>query len=191
MADELHTILVFPHDWLVKSGFVLPENFKCKEHVAVSWGGRQAMIKEAELNSGEILAALYLPGSTVMECAPVDRSKVEAPDRFRVWTKESVPADRGPFVAAFLNHSVVRDSNGKPNVVTKSNWGDGMLLESPHTNNFPKMCNSWTNQAMTAAGTKVSPIMAIFPESVIGAAQRDGHVIVREALVEDASTSKR
>ncbi|MFK7851472.1 MAG: DUF2459 domain-containing protein [Akkermansiaceae bacterium] len=187
LADEMHTILVFPYDWLVESGFTPPEDLKRKKYVAVSWGGTKAMIKQAGLNLPETLAAFYLPSSSVMECVSVNEPISEVPERFGVWTKKSVPKDRGPFVAAFLNHSVIFDENGKPRVIANSGWGEGVLLESPHKYHFPKMCNSWTSQAITAAGTQVSPIMALFPESVIGAAQRDGYVLVREAAVEEES----
>ena len=46
IADDLHTGMVFPYDWLIESGFVPPDHFGQPRYVTLSWGNRTAYVEK-------------------------------------------------------------------------------------------------------------------------------------------------
>lgn len=166
IADTLHTGLVFEYDWLLESGFLPPEGFPEARYVTLSWGDRTAYVQRRLSSPFEIINALFLPSESVMELIPADWHVTEVCPHQRIWQKR-VPRERGPELAAFLNHCSVTDENGRPVVVGTSSWGDGVLLESRHAYFYPRVCNIWTVQAMEAMGSRMNPWTAISAGGVI------------------------
>ncbi len=160
LADKLHTGMVFPYDWLLESGFIPPENFPYCKYVTFSWGDRNAYVNQRRLKPSEVVYAIFLPSPAVMECIPINWDVAEVSPHQQIWMK-SIPRERGPYVASFLNHCVIPDAKGFPTTVGPSSWGNGVLLNSPQSYYFPRICNVWTGQALEACGAKINPIMSI------------------------------
>jgi hypothetical protein len=173
IADKLHTGVVFPYDWLIESGFIPPENFPKCRYVTFSWGDRNAYVNKRWLTPSEVFYAIFWPSPSVMECIPIYWEVPEVSPNQHIWMK-SIPRERGPYVASFLNHCTVPKENGKPNVVGSSSWGGGVLLESPQAYYFPRICNVWTGHALEACGVKISPILAVHRDLVVVMAEANG-----------------
>ncbi len=173
IADKLHSGMVFPYGWLLESGFVPPENFPDCKFVTFSWGDRMAYVNKRWLTVPEIFQAIFLPSAAVMECIPINWNVTEVSPNQHIWMK-SIPRERGPYVASFLNHCTTRDAQGKPSVAGPSSWGGGVLLDSPQPYYFPRICNVWTGQALEACGAKINPIMSIHRDLLVIEAERNG-----------------
>jgi Protein of unknown function (DUF2459) len=173
LADNIHTGMVFPYEWLLESGFIPPENFPDCEYVTFSWGDRMAYINKRWLTAPEIFQAIFLPSPAVMECIPIHWNVTEVSPNQEIWMK-SIPRERGPYVAEFLNHCAIAGKDGKPIRAGTASWGKGALLESPHSYYFPRICNVWTGHALEACGAKVNPIMSIHRDLLAIEAERSG-----------------
>jgi hypothetical protein len=174
IADNLHSGMVFEYDWLVESGFVPPENFPRCKYVTFSWGDRMAYVNKRWLTAPEIVKAIFLPSRAVMECIPINWNVTEVSPNQHIWMK-SIPRERGSYVAAFLNHCTVPAENGKPAIAGDASWGGGVLLESPQSYYFPRICNVWTGQALEACGASINPIMSIHRDLLVIEAERNGY----------------
>lgn len=173
IADKLHSGMVFEYDWLIESGFIPPKDFPDCKYVTFSWGDRMAYINKRWLTAPEIVKAIFLPSRSVMECIPIQWNVTEVSPNQNIWMK-SIPREQGPHVAAFLNHCTIIGADGYPKDAGESSWGGGVLLESPHTYYFPRICNVWTGQALEACGADVNPIMAIHRDLLVIEAERNG-----------------
>jgi len=171
LADELHTGMVFPYDWLVENGFRPPAGFGSPKWVTMSWGNRVAYVQKEWLTVGQAMRALFTPSPSTMEMIPFDYDVAEVCHYQRIWTK-LVPRERGPAVAAFLNGCLEHDAAGLPKVIGKSSWGQGVLLVSPHSYYLPRICNVWTLQAMEACGSKVQPWTGLTADGVARQAEK-------------------
>jgi len=174
LADNLHTGMVFPYDWLLESGFIPPENFPSCKYVTLSWGDRNAYVKKGMLNPAEIFYAIFLPSPSVMECIPIHWNVTEVSPNQRIWMK-SIPRERGPYVASFLNHCTIPDTNGRPTTTGPSSWGKGVLLHSPQSYYFPRICNVWTGQALEACGANINPLMSIHRDLLVKEIEQNGY----------------
>lgn len=177
IADKLHSGMVFPYDWLLESGFVPPENFPRCAYVTLSWGDRNAYVNKRWLTVPEVVQAIFLPSASVMECIPIHWNVAEVSPHQHIWMK-SIPRERGPYVASFLNHCTTPMADGKLSVAGPSSWGDGVLLDSPQSYYFPRICNVWTGQALEACGAKVNPLMSIHRDLLVFEAERSGFIQV-------------
>jgi hypothetical protein len=63
-------------------------------------------------------------------------------------------------------------ADGRPQVCGSSSWGGGVLLESRHIYFVPRMCNTWTCQAIESIGGKMNPWLAITADGLIRQAER-------------------
>lgn len=174
LADNLHTGMVFPYDWLLENGFRPPANFGRPKYVAMSWGNREAYVQEQWLTVWQAVRALGAPSPSVMELIPFDYDVVEVCHHQRIY-KKLVDRDRGPSVAAFLNGCTRRGADGLPGVIGKSSWGNGVLLDSPHSYHLPRICNVWTLQAMEACGCRIHPWFGLTADGVVRQAQGRGN----------------
>lgn len=173
IANKLHTGMVFPFNWLVESGFIPPENFpKCK-FVTFSWGDRTAYMNQRWLRATEIIHAIFLPSPSVMECIPIQYHIPEVSAHQSIWMK-SIPREKGPHVAAFLNHSMAFNEKGLPSLRGSSSWGGGYLIDSPHSYYFPRICNVWTGQALEACGLEIQPIFSVHRDLLVLEAESGG-----------------
>lgn len=171
LADELHTGIVFPYDWLIESGYRPPKGFQKSKYVTLSWGNREAYVQEAWLTPWQAIRALCSPSPSVMELIPFDYEVVDVCPYQRIWRK-LVPRERGPSVAAFLNGCARQGPDGRPWSVGKSSWGNGVLLDSPHSYYLPRICNVWTLQAMEACGCRIHPWAGLTASGVIRQAEK-------------------
>ncbi|MEP2774957.1 MAG: DUF2459 domain-containing protein [Luteolibacter sp.] len=174
IADKLHTGMVFEYDWLIDSGFIPPKDFPDCKYVTFSWGDRMAYINKRWLTAPEIVKAIFLPSRAVMECIPIQWNVAEVSPNQHIWMK-SIPRERGPYVASFLNHCTIPDAEGFPTDAGEASWGGGVLLDSPQSYYFPRICNVWTGQALEACGAKINPILAIHRDTLVKAAERNGY----------------
>jgi hypothetical protein len=173
LADKLHTGMVFPYDWLIESGFVPPENFPDCKYVTLSWGDRNAYVNKRWLKPTEVVHAIFLPSPAVMECIPINWEVVEVSPNQQIWMK-SIPRERGPFVASFLNHCTIPNEKGHPSIAGPSSWGKGVLLHSPQSYYFPRICNVWTGHALEACGAEINPLMSIHRDLLVKEIEENG-----------------
>ena len=171
LADTLHTGMVFPYDWLLESGFVPPPGLGHPRYVTLSWGERTAYVQNAWLNPWQVARAFFTPSPSVMEIIPINWYVVEVCEQQRVW-RNLVPRERGPQLAAFLNHVSRCGPDGRPIVIGPSSWGKGFLLESRHSYHLPRICNVWTVQAIEACGGEINPWFALTANGLIRQAVR-------------------
>lgn len=171
LADSLHTAMVFPYEWLLESGFNPPAGFGHPTYVTLSWGERTAYVQEAWLNPWQVCRAFFTPSPSVMELIPFDGYVVNVCQHQRVWRK-LVARERGPQLAAFLNHISRNDPDGKPIVIGPSSWGKGVLMESKYTYYLPRICNVWTAQTIEACGGDMNPWFALTANGLIRQAER-------------------
>jgi hypothetical protein len=171
IADDLHTGMVFSYDWLIESGFVPPKGFGTPKYVTLSWGDRTAYVEKGLHSPGKFFRALFTPTPSVMELIPANWNVVEVCPHQRVWRK-LVPRENGRDLAAFLNDCSIRGSDGRPQVCGTSSWGGGVLLESRHVYFVPRMCNTWTSQAIESLGGKVNPWFSITANGLIRQAEK-------------------
>ena len=176
LADEIHTGMVFPYEWLVESGFRPPANFPPNtRYVNMSWGARQAYIQHTWLTPWQAFRALCTPSPSVMEIIPFDYDVVDVCHFQHIW-KKLVPRDRGPALAAFLNGCVSHGADGKPIAIAPSSWGKGgAILDSPYRYMIPRVCNTWTVQTMEACGCQMDPFGATTANGVIRQAEKRGN----------------
>ena len=113
-------------------------------------------INKRWLTPMEVVKAIFLPSRSVMECIPINWEVPEVSPNQHIWMK-SIPRERGPEVASFLNHCTIPDANGKPTIAGEASWGKGVLLDSPQSYYFPRICNVWTGQVLEATGAKIIP----------------------------------
>lgn len=171
IADSLHTGLVFPYDWLLESGFIPPDGFGNPKYVTLSWGDRTAYQEKGLHSPWKLFRALFTPTPSVMELIPADWAVTEVCVHQRIW-RNLVPRERGRDLAAFLNDTSRLGADGKPIVCGTSSWGDGVLLESRHIYFTPRMCNTWTSQAIESMGGKINSWGALTANGLIRQAER-------------------
>jgi hypothetical protein len=59
IADELHTGMVFPYEWLLDSGFIPPAGFGKPQYVSLSWGNRTAYVEKGLHSPGKFVQAMF------------------------------------------------------------------------------------------------------------------------------------
>ena len=171
LADNLHTAMVFPYDWLLESGFNAPAGLGHPSYVTLRWGERTAYVQKAWLNPWQVCRAFFTPSPSVMEIIPINWYVVDVCKHQRVWRK-LVPRERGPQLAAFLNHVCRSGPDGRPIVIGPSSWGKGFLLEGQFTYYLPRICNVWTAQTIEACGGEMNPWLALTANGLIRQAER-------------------
>lgn len=170
-SDNLHTGLVLELDWLRRHGYVTPPEIGDHRYVAFSWGDETAYVQKRWLGPGQVVNALFLPSGAVMEIIPFDWNIPEVCHHQRLY-QAYVPESAGAGLAGFLNHCAVRDANGVPETVTRSSWGEGMLIRSPHSYYFPRICNIWTVDALRSAGFEMGGLRGLSADGVIRQAEK-------------------
>lgn len=171
ISDPLHTAMVFPYDWLLESGFVPPAGLANAPYINLSWGDRVAYFQHELLGPWQIFRAFFTPTPSVMEIIPINGYVAENCQQQRVWRK-LVPREYGPALAAFLNCMSRTGADSRPLVAGPSSWGEGYMLESPHSYYLPRICNVWTAQAMEACGCSVQPLFGLTANGLIRQAER-------------------
>jgi hypothetical protein len=171
IADDLHTGMVFDYDWLLDSGFIPPQGFGHPKFVTLSWGDKTAYVEKGLHTPWKFFRAIFTPTPSVMELIPANWNIPEVCPHQRIWRK-LVPRANGRDLAAFLNDCSRMGADGKPQVVGTSSWGGGVLLESRHVYFAPRMCNTWTSQAIESLGGKINPWFAMTADGVIRQAEK-------------------
>jgi len=171
ISDKIHTGMVFEYAWLLESGFIPPDGFGNPLFVTLSWGDRTAYVEKGLHSPWKLFRALFTPTPSVMELIPANWAVTEVCPHQRIWRK-LVPRGRGRDLANFLNDCSRMNAEGKPQVIGTSSWGDGVLLESRHIYFVPRMCNSWTAQAIESLGGNINPWFAVTASGLIRQAER-------------------
>lgn len=171
IADDFHTGMVFDYAWLTESGFIPPPGFGHPKFVTLSWGDKTAYVERGLHTPWKFFRALFAHTPSVMELIPANWSVTEVCPHQRIWRK-LVPRERGQGLAAFLNDCSRMGPDGKPQVVGTSSWGGGVLLESRHVYFAPRMCNTWTSQAIESLGGTINPWLAITANGIIRQAEK-------------------
>ena len=170
VADNWHTGLVFPYNWLIESGFIPPPNFGNPKLVTMSWGNTDAYSPEGIGSTWNLLRVILTPTPAVMELIPTNWNVTEVMPHQRIWRKLT-SRDKGPALADFLNKCSVTDENGRPIVVRPSSWGKGVQLQSAHRYFIPRVCNVWTAQALECLGCELNPMLGLTADSLVRQAE--------------------
>lgn len=170
IADEYHTGMVFPYDWLLESGFVPPADFGNPRFVAMSWGNTDAYSQQGLESPLKWCEVLFTPTPSVMELISVNWDVAEVCPHQRIWRK-LVPRDRGPVLADFLNQCSVTGADGRPKVVRPASWGKGVQLEGNYPYFIPRVCNVWTAQTIECLGGRINPWFGLTADGLIRQAQ--------------------
>jgi hypothetical protein len=171
VADEYHTGMVFPYDWLLESGFIPPADFGKPRFVVMSWGNTDAYSERGVGSPLKWCEVLFTPTPSVMELIAVDWDVAEVCPNQRIWRK-LVPRDRGPALADFLNQCGVRGPDGRPKVVRPSSWGKGVQLEGHHPYFIPRVCNVWTAQTIECLGGRINPWFGLTADGLVRQAEK-------------------
>jgi hypothetical protein len=171
IAEEYHTGMVFPYDWLIESGFVPPTGFGSPKYVTLSWGNRTAYVEKGLHSPSKFVRAMFAPSPSVMELIPANWNVVEVCPNQRIWRK-LVPRERGRDLAAFLNDCSTFGADGRPVLAGTSSWGGGVLLESRHVYFLPRVCNVWTVQTIDTLGGNINPWLAITANGLVRQAEK-------------------
>jgi hypothetical protein len=170
-SDKLHTGLVLELGWLRRHGYVTPPEIGDHKYVAFSWGDETAYVQKRWLGPGQVFHALFLPSKAVMEIIPFDWNIPEVCHHQRLY-QAYVPESAGKGIADFLNYCAVRGEDGIPETVTRSSWGNGQLIRSPHSYYFPRICNIWTVDALRAMDFKIAGLSGLSASGVIRQAEK-------------------
>jgi hypothetical protein len=170
-SDNLHTGLVLELDWLRRHGYVTPPQIGNHRYVAFSWGDETAYVQERWLGPGQVFHALFLPSKAVMEIIPFDWNIPEVCHHQRLY-QAYVPESAGRQIAGFLNHCAVRNEDGVPETVSRSSWGEGQLIRSPHSYYFPRICNIWTVDALNSMGFEMDGLLGLSADGLIRQAEK-------------------
>lgn len=181
LANNLHSGVAMPMDWLVECGYRPPAALgKQHKYLNFSWGDRVAYVQERWLNPWEVFHAFVLSSPAVMEVIPFDWKVQDVFPTQRIY-KKSVPWDRGYAVANFLNASSRFDAAHNPQIIGPSSWGSGYLVDSEYRYYFPRICNIWTAHALEACGVEVRMWGAITADRLIDqAVEKGGFVQIAE-----------
>ena len=171
LANEYHTGMVFPYDWLLESGFVPPDGFGKPRYVAMSWGNTDAYSEEGLGGPAGWMRVLFTPTPSVMELIAIDWDVAEVCPQMRIW-RAKVGREFGPRIAAFLNGCSRSGPDGRPVVVRPSSWGKGVQLEGRHPYFIPRVCNVWTAQAIETMGGEINPWFGLTANGLAKQAQR-------------------
>lgn len=185
-ADGYHTGLIFDYPWLIESGYVAPEGFGSPEQVVVSWGNTDAYSAEGISGPHKWMQVLFTPTDSVMELIPINYKVPAVMPNQRLW-KANMPADRGPRLAHFLNQCQHIAPDGKPVVVRKSSWGNGLQVEGRFNYFIPRVCNIWSAQAIESLGGQISPTRATTANSLAKQLEKpeNGFVLIHDGLKMD------
>lgn len=170
-ADELHTGLIFELAWLEEHGYRVPPGLQRRRHVVFSWGDETAYVQKRWLNPAQVVHALFLPSTSVMEVISFDYHVPEVCPTQRLY-QGFIRDSAGRAVADFLNSCTRMDGDGRPEVVADSTWGDGLMVRSPHAYYFPRICNVWTVDALNAAGFRFHGLTGLSADGIIRQAER-------------------
>lgn len=171
IANDFHTGMVIPFDWLVESGFVPPEGFGSPRCVAMSWGNTDAYSEEGIGGVPGLMRVLLTPTPSVMELIEVNWDVAEVCPQMRIW-RGLVGREYGPRIAAYLNGCSRQGPDGRPIVVRPSSWGKGVQLESRHSYFIPRVCNVWTAQAIESMGGDINPWFGLTADGLVKQIER-------------------
>ena len=166
VADKLHTGLVFELAWLERHGYRKPKEIGEHQYVCFSWGDETAYVQKRWLNPAQVVHALFLPSDSVMEIIPFDWNVPEVCIHQRIY-QTHVPDSSGGRFAASLNGCSTLLPDGSPETAGRAPWGDGILIRSPHSYYFPRICNVWTVDVLNAGGFDFSGLSGLSANGVV------------------------
>jgi hypothetical protein len=168
LSDNLHTALAFDMKWLEESGYVKPHEIGDHKWVTMSWGEKTAYVQKRWLNPLQVFRALCTPSPSVMEIIPIDWKVEQVCHHQKVFIAD-VPRSSGPALAAFLNGCAAKQSDGTPETVAPSSWGNGRLIRCPENYSyyFPRICNVWTAQSLQSCGYSIKTGSALSAKGLV------------------------
>lgn len=169
-ADELHTGLILDLRWLKRHGYVPPAGVKDKRWAAFSWGDETAYVQHEWLSPWQVVQAFAMPTPSVMEIIAFDWNIPEVCHHQRLYQGFTTESS-GAGLAAFLNHCSIRDTSGAPVTLGPASWGEGLMIRSPHSYYFPRICNVWTVEALNSAGFRFNRTLGLSADGVLGQAR--------------------
>jgi hypothetical protein len=146
---------------------------KGQRFVEVGWGDAE-FFQAAE--PGLVLAAdaMATPGPSVIHIATFDP---DVAARFRGQEILRLPVSREGLAALhrFVAATFVTGEGGLPVTSSPGDYGAGSrFVEARGLYSFPRTCNVWTAEALTAAGLPLTPKLAITSRNLLFQAGRTG-----------------
>jgi hypothetical protein len=194
LSDSLHTALVFDLRWLEESGYVKPHETGDHKWVTMSWGEETAYVQERWLNPFQVFSALCTPSPSVMEIIPIDWKVEQVCHHQKVFISD-VPRSSGPALAAFLNGCAAKRTDGTPETIAPSSWGNGRLIRCPknYSYYFPRICNVWTAQSLQSCGYSIKTRSALSASGLVRQATspRNGFVKIWDPETDEAAVVRQ
>jgi uncharacterized protein (TIGR02117 family) len=159
-----HTEVGLPVEALGDSLRALKQDFPSARYLVFGWGARDYYMAQ-NFGLGDLLRAT-VAGPAVMLVIPLEIS----PDAFfgasNVYALPA-PPNGVQRLSQFLWDYLVSEENGTPRRIGSGPYPQSVFYASTGTYNLGHTCNTWTAEALRAAGLPVNPTGVVFSGQVL------------------------
>jgi uncharacterized protein (TIGR02117 family) len=153
IAGGWHTELALPRDALAGELTALAPRFPGARYLVFGWGARDFyMARDPDL--GDVLRAMT-PGPAVVLIAPLG-----VPPEAWVGPRNSVvlpiTAAGGTALSSYLWAALAKDPQGAPRPIAAGPYAGSLFYAGTGTYDLAHTCNTWTAEALRAAGLPVT-----------------------------------
>lgn len=184
-GEPTRTVYLVSHGWhtgiVLRTADLAPVRWPTRAHVSafefveVGWGDR-AFYQAPRGTSGLALRAALASGASVLHIVGLDGPPSDAlPGSDVVELRLSAPGFLG--LVAFIDAAHARDEAGRGVDVGPGLYGGGRFYLSAHRYHLLRTCNTWTAEALRAAGLPLVPGLLITADALMREAreaQADG-----------------
>lgn len=154
IAGGWHTELALPRDALVGELAALASHFPGARYLVFGWGARDFyMARNPDL--GDVLRAMT-PGAAVVLVVPLG-----APPEAWVGPRNSIvlriTAAGDAALSRYLWAALAKDQQGMPRAIAAGPYAGSLFYAGAGTYDLTHTCNTWTAEALRAAGLPVTP----------------------------------
>ena len=168
-ADDCRTIYVADHGW--HTGLIVPRRdfdpraslrtavFDRKKWLEFGWGDA-AFYQARETSIRLALRALFSPTATVMHVYAFDGApKGNFPNSEVLPVRVTGAGLRK--MLGFVREHFAKDGNGHPKPIKRGLYGLSFFFHAVGSYSWERTCNTWTAEALVAAGLDVDPAEAM------------------------------
>jgi uncharacterized protein (TIGR02117 family) len=159
-----HTEVGLPAEALGGSLRALKRDFPSARYLIFGWGARDYYMAQ-NFGIGDLLRAA-VPGPAVMLVIPLEISPEAFFGASNVFLLHA-PPDGTQRLSQFLWEYLVIEENGTPGRIGTSPYPQSVFYASTGTYNLGHTCNTWTAEALRAAGLPVNAAGVVFAGQVL------------------------
>jgi uncharacterized protein (TIGR02117 family) len=142
----------------------LKRDFPSARYLVFGWGARDYYMAQ-DFGLGDLLRAA-VPGPAVMLVIPLEIPPEAFFGASNVYALPA-PADAVQRLSQFLWDYLVSEENGTPRRIGTGPYPQSTFYASTGTYNLGHTCNTWTAEALRAAGLPVNAAGVVFSEQVL------------------------